>query len=266
MAEDKKYFVYAIGHKHQLRQPFGECYIYFGDNIVVEWNRCSNAENKIGRVIRMHNLNFDENFIVIFFGSINQCREKYRELRPYKNIGLNDDYDENQFVKKATNWVEVKKKPWEMSRAEYKEWEKQEEERKRIKEEKKLNKKIERRSGKMGNPHFKGKTNPCAVIWRLTDPDGNAIIIEGGIRNYCREHNLSEFVLKNMLGQVIESPICNDNDTRWLGGYFIRSEKLHQRRLNTVGYKLERLTPKKFRYTKDWKRDAGIRVYVHLRP
>lgn len=263
MSEDKKYFIYIIGHRNQLRQPYDACYVYFGNNYETEWNRCSNADNKIGRVIRMHHLNFDENFMVIFFGSLNQCREKYRELRPYQDIGLNDEVDEEHFVKKISNWETPKKQPWEMTRAEYKEWEQKENERERLKEEKKLNSKIKRR---VGNPNFSGKTNPKAVIWRLTDPDGHEIIIEGGIRNYCREHNISEFTLKDRLGEVIGPPNYIDENNRFIGGYIIRSEELHQRRLNTIGFKLERLTPKKFRYKNDWKRDAGIREYKNLRP
>ena len=173
MSEERKYFVYIIGHRQYLRQPYDSCYVYFGDNYETEWNRCSNAENKIGRVIRMHRLNLDENFMVIFFGSLNQCREKYREFRPSVNIGLNDEYDEQCFTTKTGKWFVPKKKPWEMTRAEYKEWEASEIERKLIKKEKKSDIKVKR---PVGNPAFKGKTNPAAVIWSLTDPDGNVII------------------------------------------------------------------------------------------
>src|SRR5574343_2016887 len=113
-----RHFIYVIGHKHQLRYPYNECYIYYGNNLIVEWNRCSNGDTKVGRAIRMYHLNFDENYMVIFFGSEAQCREKYKELRPHSGMGLNDDYDEEHFKKKPMKWQKPEKKPYEMTRAE----------------------------------------------------------------------------------------------------------------------------------------------------
>jgi len=247
---DKKFFIYIIGSTHQLRQPYDTCYMYYGDNMEVEWNRCSNADSKIGRYIRMNNLSFDKNFMVIHFGSFDQCREIYKQNRPVHGLGLNDEADEEHYKKKVSNWKAPTKKPWEMTREEYKAWEKRQ---------------SGENLGKGKGFNFKGQLNPNAVIWKITDPEGNETIIEGGIRNYCNEHNISEFTLKDHLGDVIQEPNYS-SDNGQCNGYIPKSEELHKRRLNTVGFKLERLTPKKFRYRKDWQRDLGIRVYKNLRP
>ena len=252
---DDRFFIYLIGQKNTLRYPYDKCYLYFGNNLEVEWNRCSNANNKIGRYIREYRLNFDDHMMIIFFGSLNQCREKYAEFRPTHGIGLNDDNDQLLFEKKVNthSWQDKPsvKKPYEMTRAEYKEW---------LKNKDKENE----NKGKGSGFNFKNQLNPSAALWKLTDPDGNEHIVEHGIRNFCMEQNISEFTLKDHLGEVIKEPKIGD--PKKCNGFKPKNEEQLQRRLNTIGWKAERLSEKKPRYRKDWQRDLGIKKYVRLRP
>ena len=84
--------------------------------------------------------------------------------------------------------------------------------------------------------HYNRKNNPNSKKWQMTDPNGNTYILEGNLETFCDENSLIVSSLKYYIGCKVPEITTNK-----FGGYRKKNENSHKLRLNTVGWKLNKI-------------------------
>lgn len=210
-----QYFVYAIGKKENLIEPFDMCYIGVTNKLENRWKAHTKSKYTVGQYIKTNKLSFHENMIVLFIGTAEECFEKEHKFRPISGMGLNEAAgglggytkytdDRNQLISSRLKGRKI-------------EW----------KDKVSNTRKIEGIA--------KGKKNPNAKKWLLTSPDGRDIIAHGNLFEVCNDNQLLQSCLMRYLNSEVP-PIA----TNGFGGYRAKNEISEKLRKNTTGWKLSK--------------------------
>lgn len=210
-----QYFLYAIGKKEELYEPFDNCYIGVTNKLEGRWRSHLKSKYTVGDYIRRHNLSFTENMIVIFVGSAEDCFNKEKEYRPITNMGLNEAIGGHggytQYSNDRNSLISQKLKGRKI------EW------------------KDKISDTRKESGIAKGHSNPNAKKWVLTSPDGIDIMIHGNLNEVCEKHGILVSCLTRYIGSEVP-PIS----TNGFGGYRAKSETSEKLRKNSTGWKLNR--------------------------
>jgi hypothetical protein len=204
------YVVYAIGITEDLMPPYDKCYIGVTNKPKNRWNVHYKSDYTVGKFIREHNLTYENNMIIIFNGTSNECFTKENEMRPVEFIGLNEapggcggktvyNKARNEKISKA---LKGRKITW-------------------------MSKIIESRGD------YNGNKNPRAKKWLIINPSGKKYNVHGNLQQFCKENNISSVVLYNNKGTVVPPPKYGG-----YGGYRPKDEKSKIKRENTSGWML----------------------------
>lgn len=208
-----EYFVYAIGKKGDLKEPYVNCYIGVTNNPELRFKSHARSTSKIGKFIREHDLKFRENFKIIFEGKSDDCFMIEEEMRPFPNMGLNvatggcgghTRYSEER-NSKISDAMKGRDVTWgdKVSKT------------------------------KLENGTHKGRKNPRAKKWYLTSPDGKCYDATGKLAQICEDLGLTMSILRKNLGKTVEPPKMEG-----YGGFRPKSDDERKIRMNTVGWKL----------------------------
>lgn len=204
------YIVYAIGLKEDLIPPYDKCYIGVTNKPERRWKVHCKSEYTVGKFIRKNSLTYENNMIIIFYGTSDECFAKELELRPLEFMGLNEasgghggktvyTNGRNEKISKA---LKGRKVTW-------------------------MSKVVESRGS------YVGCKNPRAKKWLIINPAGKEYIIHGNLQKFCENNNILNTVLYNNKGSVVPSPNYGG-----YGGYRPKSEDLKLKRENTSGWML----------------------------
>ena len=61
-----QYYVYCIGHKHDMIEPYDRCYIGVTHFIMRRWRNHLQSPFRVGNTIRKYSFTMEDNFAVIF--------------------------------------------------------------------------------------------------------------------------------------------------------------------------------------------------------
>lgn len=204
------YCVYAIGIKENLNPPYEKCYIGVTSNLTRRWKKHTQSSYTIGKYIRQHKLNQQDNFIVIFEGTEDECFLVEEIYRPSPNIGLNEASGGKGgytvYNKERNEKISLKVK--------------------------------ESRKRKIWTTHknrrcYSGKNNPNARKWMLIDKNRNIYNVKGSLSDFCEENSILESCLRRYIGDVVPPPNFSG-----YGGYRAKNNKSKILRLNTTGWTL----------------------------
>lgn len=207
------YYVYAIGLIETLKFPWNNCYIGVTNNVERRWKRHAKSKYTVGNFIKSNNLSAEKNMIIIASGTEDYCFELESLLRPSPNTGLNEASGGKGGF---TSYSEVRNK--------------------------KISKALKGRKCEWGHKiSFTkktsgiacGKNNPKAKIWKISDPFGKEIIIEGSFLNFCKENNIMGNVMIKHIGKKVPAPTMNS-----YGGFRSINDVQKQRRENTIGWSI----------------------------
>jgi len=208
-----RYFVYAIGKLENLIPPYAECYIGVSNFLERRWKGHAKSKYTIGKYIRLHDLKFKNNMIVIHMGSKEDCFDIERQMRSLPMMGLNEAIGGHggftSYSDERNKLVSEKLKNRNMTWAD------------------KVSK------TRKDNGVAKGIRNPSAKKWQLTSPEGNVIMCHGNLQEMCDEKNILMSCLKRYMGSVVP-----DINTNGYGGYRAKNENSKQLRINSVGWQL----------------------------
>lgn len=208
-----QYFVYAIGKIKDLTPPYSNCYIGVTNLLEKRWKYHSKSRYTVGKYIRSHELTFETNMIVIHIGSSEECFRIENEMRPFPFIGLNEAAGGHggftSYSEKRNKLVSEKLKNRNISWAD----------------------KVSKTRIEKGLA--RGINNPKAKMWELTTPKGDVIMCQGNLQSICDENMILLSCLKRYLGHAVPNI-----DTNGYGGYRAKNAISKQRRINSVGWKL----------------------------
>jgi predicted GIY-YIG superfamily endonuclease len=208
--------VYVIGLSQDIVPPYLNCYVGVTNNLDRRWKYHAKSEYCVGRYIRKHNLVQNENMVVVFSGSEEDCFDREHQLRPLERIGLNEavgghggftlySKERNDKISAALTGRKV---TW-----------------------------IDKVVASRGS--YKGSKNPSAKKWRLVDPEGIEYHICGNLQEFCDERQLLVSSLTYYKGSPVP-PIKSNG----YGGYRAKSDSSKQKRENTSGWMLYNVTEK----------------------
>ena len=207
------YYVYAIGKTEDLIEPFSKCYVGVTIDPERRWKNHTSSKYTVGEFIRTNNLSYEENMFIIYSGTEEKCFEMEEKYRPYPFIGLNEasggkggktvySEERNEKIREALTGRNM---TWG---------------------DKVSQTRIDQGTGV-------GEKNPNAKTWILTSPDNVEYIIEGKLQNFCDERCLLSSALRYYKGKFVP-PL-----TKSVGGYRAKSDDSKQKRINTIGWKLQ---------------------------
>jgi hypothetical protein len=210
------YMVYVIGLQQDITPPYLNCYVGVTNDLDRRWKYHEKSKYSVGRYIRDHNLSQNDNMIVVFSGSEEECFDKEHQLRPLERIGLNEAAGGHggftSYSKERNDKISAaltgRKVTW-------------------------MHKVVASRGS------YKGSNNPSAKTWRLVDPEGNEYDVCGSLQEFCDERYLLVSSLTYYKGKQVP-PIKNNG----YGGYRAKSEDSKQKRENTSGWMLYNVTEK----------------------
>lgn len=228
-------FVYAIGKKEDLVEPYENCYIGVSSDPISRWKKHVNSKYEVGHYIRENSLSFSENMKIIFEGCSEECFDLEIKYRPSWNIGLNiapggkggkvlSSYDssfcyiDEQYQKRYND-----SRNKAISKA-LKGKRKSEDHKESISKSKK-------NSGSSA-----GKNNAMSKQWLLTSPRGIVYSIHGNLVEICENNMILVSALRRYKGSEVPPPNYSG-----FGGYRPKSEESKIMRENTTGWKLEEL-------------------------
>lgn len=208
------YFVYVIGKKEDMVEPYTKCYIGVTKDLIRRWNSHKKSNYTVGEYIRTHNLTQD-NMSVIFHGTEEECFNMENKLRPYPLMGLNEavgggggftsyTLERNEKISKA---MKNRNMTWGDKVS------------------------ISRKEKKIAA----GSNNVRAKRWKLTDPIGNVYIVDGNLNKFCEDNKILAACLRTNLGTIIP-PIKVG-----YGGFRALSDEHRHLRENTSGWSLEKI-------------------------
>lgn len=209
----EKYYVYAIGLKNDLIYPYKNCYIGVTNNLKSRWNNHTKSKYTVGNFIRTYQLSIENNMIVLYEGSSEDCFDIEEKYRPLPFMGLNEaiggcggytsySQQRNEKISKANKG---RKKTFE---------------------------EIEKISKSKKGQHA-GAKNPMSKKWLIKNPYGNEYIIEGTLAKFCNDNNILETCLRQYKNKVVPKPNYNG-----YGGYRIKNNTSKVLRENTTGWSL----------------------------
>ena len=202
------YYVYAIGKN--IKEPYDECYIGVTNDPERRWIAHTKSKYTVGKFIRDHHLTFEQNFVIIYSGTEEECFEMEVKYRPFPLMGLNES---NGGRGGHTSYSQERNK--------------------------KLSKSLKNRNMTWGNKVSKtrvekkiaaGKNNPNAKEWKLEDPLGNQYSVKGEFDKFCKENNLLLSCLRYYRGQRVP-PLSNT-----YGGYREKVKGTKELRENTTDW------------------------------
>lgn len=207
-----QYMLYAIGKKEDLVSPYNNCYIGVTHRIEKRWTEHSKSKFTVGNYIRKHSLTFEENMIILFFGSSQECYSKEIEYRPYPFMGLNESIG-GVGGYKIPHTQETKDKISKAHKGRKTPW---------------MYKVVENRRS------YDGQGNPNAKKWLITSPKNDKYIIEGSFINFCEENKIMHTVLRKYINTIV--PPLNEKNGR--GGFRPKDDNAKYLRDNTSGWQL----------------------------
>lgn len=205
------YCVYAIGKK--LIDPYEECYIGVTNNPQRRWDSHCKSEYTVGKYIRKYNLTFEDNFVIIFEGSDEECFDIENKYRPFPLMGLNEasgghgghtKYSEER-NKRLSNSMKGRNVHWGHKISET------------------------RKSKKIAQ----GEKNPNAKTWYLKDPSNNEYVVTGAIDEFCEKNKLLMSSLRYYKGNRVP-PLAKNS----YGGYREKIPGTKELRENTTNWVL----------------------------
>lgn len=203
-------YVYAIGAKDDLAENNFD-FAYIGVSVDPErrWNQHMVSKYTVGTVLRAMDWKFNDNLIILFEGTEDECFEIENMLRPKDCIGLNISVGGHGGYTKYTK--ERGKKISEKLRG--------------IKRTDETKKKIS--ESKVGV--YDGIKNPNAKKWIFVSPDGTEYEIIGGYEKFCKEKDLVYTALIKHRGERVPeiSPKFRGDDIS------------RKRRINTINWLLK---------------------------
>lgn len=205
-----QYILYAIGSIDDLVEPYDKCYIGVTNNPEKRWKSHIKSKYTIGKYIRDNNLNFDDNMIILFYGSSDTCYNKERIYRPNPNMGLNEAIGGNGGYSSYN--VERNLKVSSALKGRNVHW---------------IDKVIKSRGS------YAGSKNPRAKCWVITDPNGIEYETVGNLSAFCEKNSLLNSTLCYYKGKKVP-PILNET----YGGFRAKNEKSKLLRHNTTGWML----------------------------
>jgi hypothetical protein len=208
-----KYYVYAIGFKNDLIYPYKNCYVGVTKDLKERWKSHTKSKYTVGNFIRTYDLSIEDNMIVLYEGSSEECFDIEEKYRPLPFMGLNEasggcggytSYSQERNVK--------------ISKAN----------KGRIK----TSEEIEKMSKSKKGQHS-GAKNPMSKKWMIKDPYENVYIIEGTLATFCNDNNILESCLRQYKNKIVPKPNYNG-----YGGYRIKNSTSKNLRENTIGWSL----------------------------
>jgi|TARA_R110000823_G_scaffold29167_2_gene84785 hypothetical protein len=207
---DDMYYVYAIGLKKHLKEPYSNCYIGVTNDLERRWKAHTKSKYTVGNFIHENALTFEDNFVIVYNGDDKECYEMEEKYRPYPLMGL------NEAVGGSGGYTSYSKERSEKISKAMTGKSKTKEHMKKI---------IENRKS------YNDSENPNAKIWYLINPQGKEYKVSGQFIKFCEENNLLHSCLMRYRGN--EVPAINQNG---YGGYRAKSEKSKFLRENTTGW------------------------------
>ena len=208
-----QYFVYAIGKKESLKEPYDYCYIGVTNRPEKRWKSHLKSRYTIGSFIRENNLTYEENMIIIMCGSSEECFEIEKKYRPFPNMYLNEAIGGHggytSYTEKRNKIISEKLKGRDTSS-----WK---------------HKMIETKNK---NKSHSGSKNIKAKKWILISPTGKEIKIHGNLNETCEKLNLLPSCLSYYRGKIVPSLKVS------YGGYRAKNENSLFLRKNTSGWML----------------------------
>jgi len=206
------YYVYAIGLKKHLKEPYSNCYVGVSNNLKRRWQAHTKSKYTIGNFIRKNALTFEDNFVIVYKGGEEECYEMEEKYRPYPLMGLNEAAGGHGGY---TNYSKERNDKISKSMTG------------KSKTEEHVKKIIENRKS------YNDEENPNAKKWNIIDPQGKEYEVCGKFIKFCEENNLLYSCLMRYRGS--EVPPINKNG---YGGYRAKNEKSKFLRENTTGWTL----------------------------
>lgn len=204
------YYVYIIGIKEHLEFPYEKCYVGVTTNLKRRWKAHTRSQYKIGQYIWKHSLNYEDNMIVIFQGSKDECFSIEHMYRPNSNIGLNEAAGGKggytAYSKERNEKISLKVK----ESRKHKSW-----------------------TSHQTRQSYTGNNNPNAKQWIVIDKEEKIYYIDGKLSEFCQKNNILETCLKRYIGNEVPTPNFNG-----YGGYRAKNNKSKILRLNTTGWTL----------------------------
>lgn len=203
-------YVYVIGLKKDLVEPYQNCYIGVTNNLSLRWKGHEGSIYTIGHFIRDNNLSFEENMIVIFESDAKTCFRLENELRPLSNMGLNEAAGgkggytrySSERNKKISDKLSNKSKSHEH--------------------------KSKISTIRKAKGLASGENNPRAKKWILTSPEKIVYNISGNLQAFCKEKE----ILWSVLMKYINTPVPPYTENGY-GGFRPKDEKHKQHRINS---------------------------------
>lgn len=210
----KQYVVYAIGHISDLVPPFDRCYIGVTNKPDARWKYHQKSRYHVGCCIRKYNFTYEDNMIIISFGTKEECFQVERQLRPKANMGLNEavggqggftvySTERNQKIAEALTGRQV---TWAHKVS------------------------ATKKARKAGV----GASNVQAKRWVLTSPEGVVYEVHGTLDSFCDDHCLLRSSLMRYIDQTVP-PL-----SKGYGGFRAKNEQSKRRRINTSGWQLSK--------------------------
>lgn len=210
--KENQYFVYIIGNDINETPPYLNCYVGVTNNIKKRWDYHKKSDYTVGKYIQKHNLKYEKNMKIIYFGDNISCYELEKTLRPNPYIGLNESVGGNGGYTKYTKIRNEKISKKLKGRKVY--WAD------KISKTKKLKKSLV------------GESNPKSKNWKLIEPTGKVHFVNGNLQNFCKEKNILWSTLIRYKCQIV--PDINIG----YGGFREKYENHKFYRKNTVGWSL----------------------------
>tara|TARA_R110000851_G_scaffold101854_1_gene218162 strand:+ start:481 stop:1113 length:633 start_codon:yes stop_codon:yes gene_type:complete len=205
------YYVYAIGLKKYLKEPYSNCYIGVTKNLERRWRGHTRSKYTVGVYIRENVLTFDDNMIILYKSDDDdECYKMEEKYRPFTLIGLNEAAGGHGGL---TSYSEERNKKISKSLTG------------KTKTKEHVRKIIENRKS------FGGSANPMAKKWHLIDPQGKEYKVNGNFQKFCEENSILHTCLIWYRGSKV-API-NQNGN---GGYRAKNERSKSLRENTIGW------------------------------
>jgi len=204
------YYVYAIGLKKYIKEPYLSCYIGVTKDLEKRWNSHTKSKYTVGKFIRENALTFEDNMVILYKGDDRECYKMEEKYRPYPLMGLNEAQGGSggytSYSKERNKKISVAMKG-------------------RPRTEEHTRKIVENRKS------YNDSANPNAKIWHLIDPQGKEYKVNGKFIKFCEENNLLHSCLMRYRGS--KAPPINQNG---YGGYRAKNEKSKFLRENTIGW------------------------------
>lgn len=213
------YILYAIGLKENLILPYVDCYIGVTNHQKHRWSIHQKSKYIVGEYIRENLLCYEENMIILYSGSKEECFKLEKTYRPFPYMGLNispggcGGY--TSYLPERNNKISMKLKGIPKSKEH----------------------KLQSSKTKREKQLHVGSKNGRAKKWILISPEKNIYNINGLLAKFCQEHNLLVVPLRRYRNKIVPPP--NYNGT--MGGF--RPINVNQKilRENTTGWMLSEI-------------------------